>query len=368
MNGILKRKQFLSLIITGALCISLTGCEQKVEEEPVIVVADEEPGYVYSLTEVKRGYVALTKDFNCRYEQTKEQTVAFPEGGKKIEKIYVREGDYVKQGDILAEVSIGSLDEEIAALEYKMKKEALQKQYLDIHEEFDLRGSYYALAYGSKCEEEDVEEQEERDADIKESYQYQREDLSDEAEFDAAELAKLKKELAGSRIYASMSGMVYSVKSNLEGTISKKDEVIMTIIDGNNGVFAMEEPEYADRFTKDEILDMDVAYGSAKGLYQVVPYNMENWGEKQYFSIFDGPENDGIEMDTMGTISVTLDDRENVLMLPNTCVFDADGKNYVYILDENNMKTVCWIEIGLEGDDYTEIVSGLKEGDTVVRR
>ena len=312
--------------------------------------------------------MALTKDFNCRYEQTKEQTVAFPEGGKKIEKIYVREGDYVKQGDILAEVSIGSLDEEIAALEYKMKKEALQKQYLDIHEEFDLRGSYYALAYGSKCEEEDVEEQEERDADIKESYQYQREDLSDEAEFDAAELAKLKKELAGSRIYASMSGMVYSVKSNLEGTISKKDEVIMTIIDGNNGVFAMEEPEYADRFTKDEILDMDVAYGSAKGLYQVVPYNMENWGEKQYFSIFDGPENDGIEMDTMGTISVTLDDRENVLMLPNTCVFDADGKNYVYILDENNMKTVCWIEIGLEGDDYTEIVSGLKEGDTVVRR
>ncbi len=368
MNGILKRKQIVSLMIIGALGMGMTGCGQKVEEEPVIVVADEAPAYVYSMTEVKKGYVALTKKFNCRYMQTKEQTVAFPVGGKKIEKIYVREGDYVKPGDVLAEISTGSLDEEIAALEYKIKKEQLQKQYLDIHEEFDLRGSYFSFVYGTKCEEEDLEEYEERDEDIRDSYKNQREDYSDEAEFDTAELAKLKKELADSRIYASMSGMVYSVKSNLEGTISKKDEVIMTVIDGNEGVFAMEEPDYADCFSKDDILKMDISYGSAKGIYDVVPYNMDSWGEVQYFSIYDGPENDGIEMDTMGNISVVLDERENVLMLPNTCIFNADGKAYVYVLDENNMKTVCWIEIGLEGDDYTEIISGLQEGDTVVRR
>ncbi len=368
MSGFVGKKRILSWIMIGIMGIAVTGCNQTAEQEPVIVVTNDEPGYIYNLAEVKKSNVTLTKKFSCRYMQTKEQEVSFSEGGKKIEKIYVREGDYVNVGDVLAEVSYGTLEEEIAALEYKMKKETLQKQYLDIHEEFDLTGSYYSLVYGSKCEEEDVEAQEERDEEIRESYKNQREDYDDEREFDEAELAKLKKELKDSRLYAAMSGMVYTVEPNLEGSVSQRDEVIMTIIDGTEGVFAMEEAAYADCFTSGETLSMEIAYGAAKGMYEVMPYEMDTWGEMQYFSIFDGPENDGIEVDTMGNICVILDEKENVLSLPNECIFEADGKSYVYVLDEKNMKTVCWIEIGLEGDNTTEIVSGLKEGDTVVRR
>ncbi len=370
MKNLLVKKRFFSWIAIGALSITLTGCGQtkNTEEVPVVVISDEEQGIEYSMDTVKRGNVTLTKKFACKYVQTKEQAVSFPEGGKTIEKIYVREGDYVKPGDVLAEVSSGSLEEEIAALEYKIKRDALEKQYLDVHEEFDLRSSYFSFVYGTKCEEEDLEEYEERDEEIVDSYKNKREDYSDEAEFDVRELEELKKKLADSRIYATMSGMVYSVEFNLEGTVSKKDEVIMTIIDGTEGVFAIEEPDYTDYFSAEDVLKLEIYYGTAKGVYDVIPFEMDTWGEKQYFSIYDGPENDGIEVDTTGDIYLELDTRENVLILPNTCIFSADDKSYVYMLDENNMKTVCFIETGLKGDECTEILSGLNEGDMVVRR
>ncbi len=367
----MKKELLTKYICIGMLLVvsgmGIVGCA-KAEEEAVVVITDDDTGYVYELSEVKRGDVVLSKSLSSKYIQTKEQEVSFGEGGKRIEKVYVREGDHVKVGDILAEVSIGTLEEDIARLEYEIEKEELQKSYLDVHEEFELTSSYYSMAYYSDCEEEDLEEKEERDADIRESYQNQREDYEDDLEFDRAQLAKLKEELASSRLYATMNGMVYTVEKDLEGTTSKKGEVIMTIIDGTDGMFEMEEPDYAQYFHEGDMLALEINYGTAKGTYEVMPYQMDTWEEKQYFSIYDGPENDGIEVQTTGSIYVLLDQRENVLYLPNECIYHADNKAYVYVLDEQNMKTVCWVETGLEGNKETEIVSGLNEGDMVVKR
>jgi len=362
-----KNRIFIGMLVM-AMGICAAGCAKEEEGEALVVVSDTEEEYAYTLVEVKRGEVTLSESLTAKYVQTKEQEVSFYEGGKKIEKIYVREGDHVKVGDILAEVSIGSLEEDIARLEYEIKKKELQKGYLDAHEDFDLTSSYYSLAYYSACEEEDLEAQTERDEEIRESYKNQREDYDDELEFDRAELSKLKSQLQSSRLYATMNGMVYRVERNLEGTTSKKGEVIMTIIDGTEGIFAMEEPDYAQYFTDGQPVSLEITYSSAKGSYEVMPYQMSTWGEKQYFSVYDGPDNDGIEVDTTGTVHVTLEKKEDVLYLPNECIYVADGKTYVYVLDEQNMRNICWVETGLEGDKYTEIMSGLKEGDTVVKR
>ncbi len=369
MKIFLSKKSNFIWVILLALGIGAAGCARAEEDnEDVVVVSDSTPGYTYNLIAVKRSDVILSKVLSCQYVQTKEQEVSFSEGGKVIEKIFVREGDYVNVGDVLAEVSVGSLEEDIAALEYKIKREELEKSYLDAHEQFELTDSYYRMAFHSSHEEEDVEEQEKRDADIRESYSNQKEDYEDDLEFDRAELDKLKNELAGSRLYATMSGMVDTVKRDLEGTTSQKGEVIMTIIDGKEGIFEMEEAEYAQYFHENEPVRLDISYGEAKGAYEIMPYQMDSWDEKQFFIVSDGPENDGIEVKTTGSVYVVLDKRENVLSLPNECIYKADNKSYVYVLDEQDMKKVCWIETGLVGDKNTEILSGLNEGDMVVKR
>ena len=124
-------KQLVTIVLVTAMGLCLGGCAAETEEATV-AVSDEEAGYVYSLAEVKRGEVILTKNLSSQYIQTKEQTVSFTEGGKTIEKVYVREGDQVKAGDVLAEVSIGTLEEDIARLEYEIQKEEslLSQEYV----------------------------------------------------------------------------------------------------------------------------------------------------------------------------------------------------------------------------------------------
>lgn len=368
INRIRSNKYSYTLILALLGGTVLSGCAQTQENEPVVVVASEEIPMTYNMVTVRRDKVIKSKTLNAEYTQTKEQEVTFNAGGKRIEKVYVREGDNVKVGDILAEVSSGNLDDEIARLEYDIKRNELERSYLDKHEQFELTNSYYTLAYNSRGEEEDVEKFDERDEDIRESYRNQREDIDDTLEFDRAELKKLKAELASSQLKATMNGMVYKVKDKLEGSTSKKDEVIMTIIDGTDGIFAMQEPDYVYCFKEGETVDLSIIYGSAKGDYLVMPYQMSTWGDTQYFAVFDGPENEGIEVGTSASIEVILDSKDDVLCLPNECIYKADDKSYVYVLDVNDMKNVCFVEIGMVGDTMTEIVSGLSENDMVVKR
>ena len=61
-----------------------------------------------------------------------------------------------------------------------------------------------------------------------------------------------------------------------------------------------------------------------------------------------------------------LEEHKNVLTLPVDAVHNADGKNYVYVLGENNIWETKWITVGLEGKDNVEITDGLSEGDMVI--
>ena len=45
---------------------------------------------------------------------------------------------------------------------------------------------------------------------------------------------------------------------------------------------------------------------------------------------------------------------------------EADGKSYVYVLGENDIREVKWIETGLYGDSMVEVVGGLTEGENII--
>jgi len=68
-------------------------------------------------------------------------------------------------------------------------------------------------------------------------------------------------------------------------------------------------------------------------------------------------------------LSATCDflagEKSDVLALPTKAVRKREGKSYVLVLAEPNAITVP-VEVGLEGDDTIEIVSGLNEGDRVL--
>lgn len=365
-NKKLNKRLGIVLAIGTLAGISLCGCKGT-EEDSVVMIEAEEENMAYGLISVVRDDVVLSKPLTCTYTQTQEQTVSFSVGGKRITKVHVNPGDKVKPGDLLVEMAEGDIGERIDELEYKIEKNKLLLGYLDKAEGFDEASAYTNFVSNNKnITEDDVKKYDENQADIKQDYDYKREDYKDAIEFDEKELALLKSELSGTKIYSTMSGTVYTIKDNLEGSLSNKDEVVMTIVDSASGLFETTEPSYAQYFTDGQIIEMSVVYGSAQGSYELTPFNKSSWGETQSFEIVSGPENEGIDVGTTGTIKIVLESRSQVLTLPLGAIYYADSKPYVYVLDENNFRQMKWIEVGLTGDDKVEITGGLNEGDKVV--
>ena len=359
-----KVNKLLTALLAAAFLLCACG---ETEEENIVVLDNETSESLYGLTAVTRDDVILTKSITATYMQLNEQTVSFNVGGRRVSKVHVHPGDSVKKGDLLIELAQDNLLEQIDELEYRISKNELQLGYLDAAEKFEEQSAYNNFVYNDPdIDEDDVKRLQNNQDSIDQSYRYKREDLNDELEFDRRKLAELKNEYSSGRITSTMDGIVYTIADGLEGSTSKKDVVVMTIVDNTSGRFETKEPDYVSYFHEGEPVEMKIVYGSASGDYEVVPYNMSAWGETQMFEVFSGPDNEGIDVGTSATIKVVLDERKSVLALPVGAIYHADGKPYVYVLDENDFRQIQWIETGLTGDDKVEILSGLNEGDKVV--
>lgn len=66
-----------------------------------------------------------------------------------------------------------------------------------------------------------------------------------------------------------------------------------------------------------------------------------------------------------GDAQIDLQTKTAVLTVPGESVFEEDGKNFVYLY-QNNLPLKQEVNIGLEGNDDIEIISGLKEGQQVI--
>ena len=60
-----------------------------------------------------------------------------------------------------------------------------------------------------------------------------------------------------------------------------------------------------------------------------------------------------------------MGEKRNVLTLPTRAVRQRDGKATVVIPGDPASRSVL-VEVGLEGDETTEILSGLNEGDVTI--
>lgn len=356
-------KKFIGLSASVVLSMSsmlISGCASK-EEAPLIIVENSNDAVVYNFVNCTYDDVVLTTTVRCTYKKNSEQEVYFPVSGKIVDKVYVQQGDEVHKGDVLAELSTGALEQEIAALEYSIARNELRLSYIE--EEELLKMQEIWLRYGTG-------ENEWRDKELESLYESndaQEQSLNDTLEFDRLKLAQLRTELSQSRVYASIDGTVYSMTDDLEGSTSNIDEVVMTLVDNSEGYFETSAGDLVQYFNEGEPVAMNITVGAGKGDYELLPDDMANWGDTQRFVMYSGDTAE-IEAGTNANIVVVMDSRKNVLTLPVTCVHVADGEYYVYVVNEDGMREVKWIEVGLIGNSLVEIKSGLSDGEKVIKR
>ena len=355
------------LVLSLGLFLLAAGCESKPEETPPLVLESGDEAAEYSLTEVMKGTLEETTTLQCYYRKNAEQEVYFPVSGKQIRRICVQEGDIVKKGDLLAELSIGNIEDQIDELKYRISRNELLLSYIDEDEKLDIENRYNSLAYMSKGTEEDKEDYEADIQRMKDQNEQKRNSYRDSIEFDKKKLAMLQSQLSQSRVYAQFDGKVSKVEKGLIGTTSNVEKCVMTVVDDQEGYFESQKEDMIPYLTE-ESYSMKVMFGNGRGDYTLVPRDRSSWGEKQYFTILKGDNTEALEVDDKGDLIIVTARKENALYLPNECIRNAGDKHYVYVVTEEGLRDVVWVTVGLHGDGVTEILDGLEEGDKVIRR
>ena len=356
------------LAMACALCM-LTGCTAaEAEEENIVLIEKEKEAIVYDMAVVTVADVVKTEKVKCIYQQVNEQAVCFEVGGKRIDKVYVERGDEVTEGQLLATLDTGNATDRIETLEYQIARNELTLEYSKLNEDYEISTLWLNYIYNSNGSDAAEEALKANVAQIQQRYEYSREDCQDAIDLDRKELQKLNKELKQANLYAGMSGTISFQKSNLEGSSAVAGEEIMHIIDSSECLFAVEGTKYAEYFSADTKVAMSISSGTGAGDYELIPYNMDAWEERLLFAIADDDGSRTIEVGAMGMMKVVLGERKQVLCVPVGAVHVADGKSYVYVLGEDNVREVKWIETGLMGDLYAEVISGLSEGEKVILR
>jgi len=372
MNGVynMKKKNLFrkaSSVITACLIgvIILGGCGQVEEEAKGPVIEKEREPITYDLAVVAKGDIQNLLKVRATYTQVKDQTVSFSISGKQISEVYVEEGDQVEKGQLLAKLSGADKTAEIETLEYRIARNKLLLEYATINENNEISALWLNAIYRTHASQSAMQS---TVGNLQQNYRYQREDLADAIASDELKLAQLKDEISQSYVYAEFDGTVTWVKGGLEGSTSVRGEKIMTVIDGSECVFITELSECGGYFEEGVGVPISITSGTGKGDYEVYPREMDKWEEKkQVFQLSDDVDVI-MEVGTTGTMTVVTEERRDVLYLPSKVVHTADGETFVYVVSEDGMREVRWIEIGLKTSDSVEIISGLELGEKVVIR
>ena len=169
-------------------------------------------------------------------------------------------------------------------------------------------------------------------------------------------------------IVAGMDGTVTYVSEVKTGQRSKEGELFITISDMTTTAFTVEGAD-AELFPVGE--KMTITKGSteyAAVSVEAAVLGMESLGEDEKpvaYLMLERPD-PTLKSGDIGSIKLVQESSMNTLYVNKNAVKTADGKQFVYVLNEAGHKVMQDVTVGLTSGSDIEITSGLEEGDRVV--
>ncbi|MCR5584631.1 MAG: biotin/lipoyl-binding protein [Lachnospiraceae bacterium] len=352
----IKRKTMLSVILplTLGMVLFAGGCKE--EENHEIVVEEKPAQSEYLLAEAEKGDVVLTKKVTLKYAQKDSENLNFKLEGYQIKGVYVEKGDKVKKGDLLAELNMEEAGEEYEKCLSTIEIYETSLNFLIEQKDLALDQSKRMLASGEIDEAGALE----RNKKIEEEYEPQIKEYRDLIEYETLRKEYYGGQVEEGRIYAGIDGTVAFVRSFSSTARSIKTQNVVTIFDSAKCSFICAGEEYAEYMHDGMKCTIELLNGT--------PYDtVYRFSPEEGELVFELEEPDyTLSIGTKAYYYIVLDERKDVLRVPKKAVHHAGDDYYVYYTDENNIRTVQYVEVGLEGNDYTEIISGINEGDFLV--
>lgn len=345
--------------------VLLAGCGQA-EEVDRSVELQEETVYEnsYELTPVTWGTVQQPLVLNCDYSQTLEMDLYFAVDQELITDVYVEKGDIVEKGELLASVDVEGMEKQVRELEHQLARSSLALRQILENKEFDLEQADIMFGY-TFMTDDDKDALKEQKENIIKSYQNSLEDTADSVEMLSIRLNEAREYLKNGNLYAPMDGVVNFLKADLEGSVTDKTERVISLYDADSCMFISENVEAIPYIDVEKEYTIVCGLGKSQREYAVTPAYLENWGEKIYFRLLDEEYDPNIIKS--GKISIITQEAEHVLCVDRGTIHTSGERYYVYLLDEEGIRRMQFVETGLWGADLVEIRGGLKEGDYVIK-
>ena len=332
---IVKKKRNIKLLfIIGLIIIVLSGCSGTETTEEVIRVPVE-------AIEVSKGPIMRTITLSGVTEPDITAAV-LPEimRAEMVQSIPVRVGDVVNQGTVLA-----YLDSKTAVLNYQMA----ERSYADAALSLERNAVLYEAGAISKSQFEQVEA---AYLQAKNAYEMRRIELS------------------GYQVTSPISGVVSAVNVTVGNMASPQSPLaVVSKIDTLLVKTTVNEREASNISTGQQIRiltsnsDNQEIYGVIRSIAPTMDLQVRSF---PVVIEIDNRDNK-IQPGTFVRAEIDVEGREEAIVVPSQAVIIRGGQSRVFIIKDERAESVN-IETGIVTSRFTEVTSGLKEGDMLITR
>lgn len=277
----------------------------------------------------------MVKNFSGVVKEKSETNLGFKTAGQ-IERIYVKEGDHVREGQLLAQLD---------TKDYQLGVEAIQIQYNQLKDEVArLRQLYEAKSLSGNDYEKAVSGLEQL----------------------GVQLQVNKNKLAYTRLYAPQSGIVKTVNFERAEMVNAGTPVF-TLLDVGRLEVEVSIPHHVYQMRN----RIDHVYCTAGGqdfqlkLLSIIPKADNNQLYNARFAVA-GKLSAGQTVDVV--MHIAKASRGSNCTLPMHAVFEDGGKTYVWVVSKDSVVTKRAIETdGTDDEGRVVVISGLSGEETIVR-
>ncbi len=326
----------LSALLALLLAASLTGCGLFPTEEDQLEPPLVKPQAVtYTTVPVERGDVIVKRSGSGSFVSISQYNLSFEQRGGFLKEIYVKPGDKVEKGQLIAELDTDSL----------LKSIQIQK----------LNVERAQINYDS----------------VKNSPSYSKESrrlYEIDLEIQQISLSDLYEELDKSRIYAPIDGVINYLSTATRGEWIGARATVATVVDPTKVYFAYSTGEYND---------------FKLGLEVVVTIKKEEYTGRVIMTPADAPKDsstitqnavlfdidglpDDVTIGTSASFELITARSDDCIVVAKNFVTKSSGDYYVYVLVDG-VKTERQIEVGLIGNTMYEVINGLEEGELLIQ-
>lgn len=354
-----RYSKLLGVLLIAALL--LPGC-QKAVQAPELAVPIENPDAVFTAKKMELKTTYINEGSVCP-----EVTDIKFDFDSKVYDVQVRTGDFVKEGDLLFR-----LDE---SLEVRVKEAEV---------ELTLRKKDYEVALKQHNDQiKNMKNLKNMFANMQDWYDYNLWDINireNEAQFDIRyenvyqdilkfedEYLELKEQYEKSVITAPCDGQIVYISVEDDDDTFGEDMTVVSIARQDKKLLCcnlIETKEY-EAYTEVKALVNGVEYE-----IEMIPPDEEDIYERElrgqtlysYFTVKDLP--DSVKFGDYALFYLTVSSGEEVLAVPSEALTKSGSQYYVKVVsgDKQGLRPVT---LGFSNKNYTEITSGLTEGETV---